>query len=126
MRIKLIGVNVAFKFRRALTVLWLFAFSTCVLAQTVGGTMTGAVTDPSGAVIPGVTVTITNVENGTSRSMLTNETGVYRAVSLQPGTYNVTADLPGFSTGQRRNVAVNVGSEITVEFQLAIPLSLRP
>ena len=45
MRIKLIGVDVAFKFRRALTALWLFAFSTCVLAQTVGGTMTGAVTD---------------------------------------------------------------------------------
>ena len=48
--------------------------------------------------IPGVTITITNVENGTSRSMLTNETGLYRSVNLQPGTYNVTADLPGFST----------------------------
>ena len=99
MRIKLIGVNVAFKFRRALTALWLFAFSTWALAQTVGGTMTGAVAEPSGAVIPGVTVTITNIKNGTSRSILTNETGVYRAVSLQPGTYNVTADLPGFFDG---------------------------
>ena len=119
MRTKSIETVIAFLCRGGLACLCLLAVSPCVLAQTVGGTMTGSVTDPSGAVIPGVTITITNVETGTTRSLLTNETGVYRSANLQPGSYNVTADLPGFATAQRRNVPVTVGSEITVEIQLS-------
>ena len=84
MRIKPIEVVIAFLLRGGLAFFCFFIVSPFVQAQTVGGTMTGSVTDPSGAVIPGVTITITNVETGTTRSILTNETGLYRAASLQP------------------------------------------
>jgi len=120
MRIKSSKVVIAFLLRGGLAFLCLFISLPFVQAQTVGGTMTGRVMDPSGAVIPGVTITITNVATGTARSILTNETGLYRAASLQPGNYNVTADLPGFATAQRKNVSVTVGSEITIELQLTL------
>ena len=120
MKTKAIETAIALLLRGGLACLCLFIVTPGAPAQTVGGTMQGRITDPSGALIPGVTVTITNVETGANRSLLTNESGLYRAPSLPPGTYNVTADLPGFATGQRRNVAVTVGSEITIEIQLTL------
>ena len=76
MRIKSSKVVIAFLLRGGLAFLCLFIGLPFVQAQTVGGTMTGRVMDPSGAVIPGVTITITNVATGTARSILTNETGL--------------------------------------------------
>jgi len=63
-----------------------------VFAQTSNGQIGGVVQDPSRALIPGVTVTLTNTETGVTAAQLTNETGVYNFVSVPPGTYRVTLD----------------------------------
>src|SRR5499426_4872803 len=72
----------------------------CGLAfgQTANATLGGSVSDSTGALIPGVTVTATNTETGIVNMAVTNEAGVYQFASLQPGTYKLTAELPGFQT----------------------------
>jgi hypothetical protein len=76
----------------------------CLLAcasafgQTANATLGGSVSDASGALIPGVSVTATNTETGIVNMAVTNEAGVYQFASLQPGTYKLTAELPGFQT----------------------------
>jgi protocatechuate 3,4-dioxygenase beta subunit len=65
---------------------------------TVNATVGGTVADASGALIPGVSVTATNVGTGIVNSAVTNESGAYNFASLQPGTYKISAELPGFQT----------------------------
>src|SRR5689334_25058669 len=74
------------------------------LAQTSAGTLSGVVQDESGAVIPGVNVTITNVDTGIGRSALTDAGGRYRMPSLVPGRYEVQAQITGFETGVRSGI----------------------
>jgi hypothetical protein len=75
-------------------------------AQTTeGASITGVVRDPSGAVMPGVTVEAASpalIEK--VRSVITDERGLYRIVDLRPGTYAVTFTLPGFSTFKREGI----------------------
>lgn len=113
---------------RSRAIPWLVAvlivlFPLCTVSlsgQTVGATMTGKVTDQSGAVIPGVSVTIVNVATGVARAQLTNDAGLYRAANLQAGTYDVTAELPGFAPNLRKGVTLNVGSEAAIDFELSV------
>src|SRR5258708_34900740 len=65
-------------------------------AQAVYGSVSGIITDASGAVVPGVTVTITSVERKTSDAVTSNESGHYLKERLRRGTYEVKAELPGF------------------------------
>ena len=65
-------------------------------AQAVRGTLVGNVTDTSGAAMPGVTVTITDVNTNVGRTAVTNESGNYNFSSLLSGTYRVEAELQGF------------------------------
>src|SRR5262245_15490141 len=69
-----------------------------VFGQTANATLGGSVSDTTGALIPGVTVTATNTETGIVNMVVTNEAGVYQFASLQPGTYKLAAELPGFQT----------------------------
>src|SRR5437667_12501299 len=62
------------------------------------GRILGNITDTSGALIPGASVTITNVERGTSQTLVTNEAGAYNAPSLPPGTHRIRAELSGVKT----------------------------
>src|SRR5436190_1349809 len=82
--------------------------------------VTGTVTDPSGAVIPGVTITVTNVATGTSREVLTNEQGIYAATQLQPGTYNIKAELTGFRPQVFSNVALPVNQTVTLNAKMEV------
>src|SRR4030095_4505941 len=120
MSIKSIGTGVGFVSRAAFMALMLSVAVTSAAGQTVGATMTGRVTDPSGAVIPGATVTITNTGTSAARSVLTGESGLFRSVNLQPGSYDIAVDLPGFSTAMRKGVTLNVGAELTLDFQLSL------
>ena len=61
--------------------------------QAINGTIEGTVTDESGGVLPGVVVTVTNIDTGETRSVITNDGGVYRAPLLPLGAYRVTAEL---------------------------------
>ena len=87
-------------------------------AQTAGGTILGAVTDTSSAAIPGTIVNIRNVETGVARSVLSNETGGYRAPNLQPGSYEITVTAQGFSKHVRSSISLSVGSELVLDFEL--------
>src|SRR5215471_15353468 len=78
-------------------------------SQAADGAIEGTITDSSGGVLPGVTVTVTNVETGTARSVTTNERGIYRAPLLPLGTYRVDAELQGFKKFERTDVKLSVG-----------------
>src|SRR6187549_1527760 len=70
--------------------------------------LTGVVSDQSGALIPGVTVTITKTDTGVTSSTVTNEAGVYTLPGLQPGSgYTVSAALPGFQTTRYTNLELS-------------------
>ena len=88
------------------------------LAQTNAGSLSGHVSDPSGAILPGVTVTATNNSTGFNRTVITETDGSYRFASLPVGTYDVTADLAGFGSVTTRNVEVNVSTDRTLNVTL--------
>ncbi len=89
-------------------------------AQTTGATLQGLVSDEQGAVIPGATVTITNVETGVARPVLTDERGWYRAAALAPGTYQLRVELSGFITYVRTGLVLTIGQEATVGVTLRL------
>src|SRR5262245_28853113 len=102
---------------------WLFLILLCAsmaMAQGDTGTISGNVTDQSGAAIPGVAVTIKNVETGISRNLVTNEVGRYDAVALPAGTYDVTGSLAGFSTVVRNGIVLAVGRNIVIDMGLQV------
>ena len=88
-------------------------------AQHQLGAIQGTITDASKAVMPGVSVTVTNLDTGIARSTVTNETGLYRVVSLDPGRYKVTAELQGFRPATQNDVILSVGATLGVNFALA-------
>jgi hypothetical protein len=89
-----------------------------VFPQGSQGVIQGAVFDSSGANIPGVTVTITDVARGTTRVLITDEAGQYSAAGLIAGIYKVRGELAGFSTVERSNVQVEVGNNTRVDLTL--------
>jgi hypothetical protein len=97
----------------------LLALSYVVCAQAPTGTITGIVTDASGAAMPNVTVTITDKATGAARSAVTNATGLYSAPALPVGEYQVRAEMQGFST-VLRDAEVQAGGTSTVN----LPMSL--
>ena len=79
-------------------VLFCLVYIEIALAQSTNAAVGGLVQDPSQAYIPGVTVTATNTQTGVVTTAITNESGAYNIPSLLPGTYKLTAELPGFKT----------------------------
>jgi hypothetical protein len=88
-------------------------------AQATGANVGGVVTDDSGARLPGVSITITNLANGRTQVLTTGEQGNYRAVALQPARYELRAELAGFTTVQRE-ITLTVGADLNVDLQLSI------
>jgi hypothetical protein len=84
-------------------------------AQTFRGTILGSVTDPSGAVLPGASVTVKNVATGLARTTETSADGSYSLPELPIGTYTVTVTLAGFQTFQANGVEVDVSGERRVD-----------
>jgi len=80
----------------------------------------GTVTDPSGAVLPGATVTVTNVENGLKRLVKTDDSGRFSFPQLKPGTYAVKAEADRFEAQQNNTVSAGLGQKQTVDFKLNI------
>src|SRR5688572_27552301 len=89
-------------------------------AQAVYGSIGGTVTDPSGAVLPGVTVNITSITRQTTDSVTTNESGLFLKERLLPGPYKVQAELAGFKTAIVPRVEVGVDSQTPVQFILEV------
>ena len=89
-------------------------------AQTSSGGITGVVTDASGSVLPGVTVTLTNVATNATRVVQTNESGVYSMPALPPGVYSLKGELQGFRAVERGNIEIQVGSALRIPVTLEI------
>ncbi|PYS52695.1 MAG: hypothetical protein DMG13_15230 [Acidobacteria bacterium] len=92
----------------------------CAFAQTSNATLGGTVSDATGALIPGVTVTATNIGTGIVTTVLSNEAGAYQFASLQTGSYKVTAELSGFQTQTRSGVQLGVSQQVRLNFTLQV------
>jgi hypothetical protein len=89
------------------------------VAQTAAtGNVEGQVTDSSGGVLPGVTVTVRNMDTNVSRDIVTDSNGRYRAVALQPGRYEVTAALSGFDAKPMSGITVQVGQTAAIDLRM--------
>jgi hypothetical protein len=89
-------------------------------SQAANGAIEGTISDSSGGVLPGVTVTITHLETGTERSVVSNEKGLYRAPLLPLGTYRVVAELQGFKKFEQTGIKLSVGDTATVNATLTV------
>lgn len=85
------------------------------LAQGGSGAISGTAKDPSGLVVPGVSVLVRNTDTGIERTVTTNPSGIYLAEFLQPGKYEVSADKQGFAKLLRQDLTLQVGQTLTVD-----------
>jgi hypothetical protein len=107
---------------RAMQVLCLIlgVFLVCVplFSQGNQGRITGTITDKSGGVVAGATVTVKDVQRGVTRTLTTGDSGEYNAPNLVPGTYSVRGEAKGFSAKEQQNILLEVGKEIRVDLSL--------
>ena len=99
--------------------LLLLSVPVSVLSQ-VSTTVRGTVTDSTGGVIPGASVTVVHETTDEATTRLTDETGNYEFTGLPPGIYTLTADMPGFEVGTYSNVELAAGQEVLRNFTLEI------
>jgi Carboxypeptidase regulatory-like domain len=92
----------------------------CAHAQGSGATLTGTVTDPSGAVVPNAKISIKNLATGVVHKASTNGVGRYTTPNLLPGTYSVTVVAHGFETSVRLGVELTVGAQVLLNVPLKV------
>ncbi len=108
--------------------IWIRRCATCCLvifpaiatAQTNNGQISGTVRDSSGGVLPGVTVTVTNINTNISRAEVTNASGTYIVTSLPFGPYTVSVELPGFRKAEKTGIQLPPDGRITADFSLNV------
>jgi hypothetical protein len=83
--------------------------------QTVGASLQGTVTDPSGAMIPGATIEIRNLETGIASSLVSDSSGHFREPVLQPGDYKLRVMAKGFQTAVRKGLHLAVDQEVVFD-----------
>jgi hypothetical protein len=89
-------------------------------AQETTGTITGAVTDQTGAVLPGVTVSVRQVQTARVTEVVTNTSGIYTAALLQPGSYEVTFNLSGFQPVVVRGIELHVNDRLEIPAKMGV------
>lgn len=107
-------------FRRFSAFVLLCLLATAALAQTTTGTISGQVTDPSGAVVPGANVTVTDPQTGKTYTTVTTSDGQFSVTALPVGFYRVKVTAKGFSDGIYDQVQVNLGQTALVNSKLAV------
>jgi hypothetical protein len=95
-------------------------FASHANAQIAGATLSGTVTDQSGAVVPQATITIKNVATGVTRSNTTSAAGYYSAPNLLPGIYEIKAEAQGFTSKIQTGVNLTVGEQQVLNFSLQV------
>ena len=103
----------------ALAAATLFA-SVALSAQIVNGTISGTVTDPSGALVPNAHVFVHNDDTGVQRTLTTGSEGTFAAPAIPIGSYTVTADSPGFAKYKRTGISLTVGQTLNLTLALAL------
>src|SRR5439155_12689455 len=101
-------------------VLLVFMGSVVASAQFDTGTISGSITDSSGAVIPHATVTVTNVGTSFKKTLQTDSGGNYTASALPFGTYVVTASTGNFAEAKSREIVLNVGATVHVNLTMNV------
>ncbi|MCL5743978.1 MAG: carboxypeptidase-like regulatory domain-containing protein [Acidobacteria bacterium] len=94
--------------------------ATILFAQAVTSTITGRLSDPTGAVIPGAKVTVVNQNSGVKYEGQSNEVGLYRIGPLSPGAYRVEVEAPAFQRLVRQGITVQVSETVTVDLTLQV------
>src|SRR5215471_11232659 len=104
------------------SILCLLAFPSAVFAQSasVSGDIRGTITDPSGAVLTKATVTAVDPQTGLHRAAVSDANGQFRLSGLPPAIYDLTAELPGFSTQSRKGLALAIGQTVVFDFRLQV------
>jgi hypothetical protein len=109
--------------------MWMTAFTMVVCvsvahplaqSQAVNGTIEGTITDQSGAALPGVSITVSNIDTGDTRVVLSNATGVYRAPLLPLGRYRVSAELQGFRKFEQQGLTLSAGQSAVINVVLSV------
>ncbi len=108
--------------RLAALALFLTALAPLARAQStaINGTIEGVVKDTTGAVLSGVTVTVTNVDVGAERTLTSGSDGEFRAPLLPLGTYKVRVELPGFKAAERTGITLSAGQTAVLNFALEV------
>ncbi|HJZ65989.1 MAG TPA: TonB-dependent receptor, partial [Candidatus Acidoferrum sp.] len=101
-----------------LVILAIAALPACTFGQSA--TIVGTVTDPSGAVIPSVTITVTNTATAVTQTFPTNDAGQYVVPDIAIGRYDVKASAAGFKLAERKGVVLNVNDRVRVDFQMTV------
>jgi len=101
-------------------VLGLFCFASAAMSQTETATVSGLITDNTGAVVPGAEVKLQSVDRGTTTSGTTNNAGIYVFASVHPGPYQITVQKPGFKQIDFLGLIVNVQDHIEQNFRLLV------
>ncbi len=108
-------------FTRTLLRLSLFTLATVSLSgQTSTGEITGAVTDSTGAVVVGATITITNPAINVRRQLQTNSAGIYQAPALPPGAYSIRAEMTGFKSEVKAEITLQVSQIVRIDFSMQV------
>ena len=98
----------------------LFGLSILTQAQTSGGRISGAITDPTGAAVPNAQISVKNAATQAQRDVTTNTDGLYSVPNLVPGSYEVLVHATGFKTVLRQELKVDVGSELVINLELSV------
>jgi hypothetical protein len=106
--------------RGLLCIILLLSCSVALRAQSTYGTLTGTVTDATGAVTTGATVTLTNVGTSISQTQPTGDSGMYSFVNLVPGNYRLSVEKPGFKRVNRENIVIFVQQTARVDVTLSV------
>src|SRR6266704_3683654 len=100
--------------------LWCCLMSFAAFSQSTNATLGGTVQDATGAFIPGVTITATNTATGIVTTVISNEAGAYQFASLQPGTYDIKADLAGFQPEVAKGFQLGGAQQARLNFTLQV------
>src|SRR5215831_4264140 len=101
-------------------VLHVSVIGSTLFSQATNATVLGTVTDSAGAVVPGVSVRVKNIDTDATQSAVTDGAGRFRVSSLSIGNYEVEAAMPGFRTIVRRPVTLGISGSVTVDFSLEV------
>jgi Carboxypeptidase regulatory-like domain len=103
-----------------LAVSFFLAVSQPLFAQQGTSEISGRATDEQGAILPGVSIVVTNEATGAFREVITSDEGTYLAAQLAPGRYRIVAKLKGFQTTERSGLLLQVGTNMTINLTLAV------
>src|SRR3954447_16561333 len=91
-----------------------------LMAQQTTGNITGRLVDAQGSAVPGVTVTAKNTQTGLTRTDVSDTEGVYRLTALQVGTYDISAELSGFSKVENKEIVVTIGQTLDINMTMKV------